>query len=72
MERIYKGKCVSPEASEAFLTLLLNQEHVNKIPAGLPERTKCANKTGDTDEVQHDAAINNIQDISKTVYDYFN
>lgn len=93
MEKIYKGKCVSPKASEAFLNLLLNQEHVDKIPAGLPEGTKCANKTGDTDEFQHDAAIvyspggdyiiavmssncgaaiTNIQDISKTVYDYFN
>lgn len=65
----------------------------NKIPAGLPEGTKCANKTGETDEYQHDAAIvyspggdyilcimssncgaaiTNIQDISATVYDYFN
>lgn len=57
LERIYKGQCVSPEASEKFLTLLLDQTHVNKIPAGLPEGTKCANKTGDTDEVQHDGAI---------------
>lgn len=93
MERIYKGKCVSPEASQDFLNLLLNQEHLDKIPAGLPEGTKCANKTGDTDEFQHDAAIvyspggdyiiavmssncgaaiSNIQDISKTVYEYFN
>ncbi len=93
MEKIYKGKCVSRKASEEFLELLLNQEHVDKIPAGLPEGTKCANKTGDTDEFQHDAAIvyspggdyiiavmssnctaaiTNIQDISKTVYDYFN
>ena len=57
LERIYKRQCVSPEASDAFLDLLLKQNHVNKIPAGLPEGTKCANKTGDTDEVQHDAAI---------------
>lgn len=57
MEKIYKGKCVNEKYSKAFLNLLLNQEHVNKIPAGLPEGTKCANKTGDTDEIQHDAAI---------------
>ncbi|MCM1499861.1 MAG: serine hydrolase [Clostridium sp.] len=57
LERIYKGQCVSPEASQKFLDLLLQQSHVNKIPAGLPEGTRCANKTGDTDEVQHDAAI---------------
>ncbi|MDE6627640.1 MAG: serine hydrolase [Lachnospiraceae bacterium] len=57
LERIYKGQCVSPEASQKFLDLLLQQSHVNKIPAGLPEGTRCANKTGDTDEVQHDVAI---------------
>ncbi len=57
LEKIYKGKCVNPEYSEKFLDLLLNQTHTNKIPAGLPTGTKCANKTGDTDEFQHDAAI---------------
>lgn len=57
LEKIYKGQCVSPEASEQFLNLLLEQTHINKIPAALPEGTKCANKTGDTNEVQHDAAI---------------
>lgn len=57
LERIYKGQCVSPEASEQFLELLLKQTHISKIPAGLPEGTKCANKTGDTNAVQHDTAI---------------
>ena len=57
LEKVYKGKCVNPEYSEKFLNLLLNQTHINKIPAGLPAGTKCANKTGDTDEFQHDAAI---------------
>jgi beta-lactamase class A len=57
LENIYKRLCVSKEASEKFLKLLLNQEHINKIPSGLPEGVVCANKTGDTDEVQHDAAI---------------
>jgi beta-lactamase class A len=57
LENIYKKQCVSKEASEKFLELLLNQTHINKIPAGLPEGVVCANKTGDTDEVQHDAAI---------------
>ncbi|MCM1158728.1 MAG: serine hydrolase [Bacteroidales bacterium] len=57
LEKIYKGKCVNPEISEEFLELLLNQTHINKIPRGLPEGTKCANKTGDTNETQHDAAI---------------
>lgn len=93
LEKIYKRQCVNAYYSDKLLELLLNQTHLNKIPAGLPEGTKCANKTGDTDEVQHDAAIvyspatdyiicvmssdcpsaiPNIQDISRTVYDYFN
>lgn len=57
LEKIYKGKCVNAEVSAKFLNLLLNQSHINKIPAGLPEGTKCANKTGDTNDYQHDAAI---------------
>lgn len=57
LEKIYKGQCVSREASEDFLELLLNQSNTSKIPAGLPDGIKCANKTGDTDDVQHDAAI---------------
>lgn len=57
LEKIYKGKCVNPEVSRKFLNLLFNQTHINKIPAALPAGTRCANKTGDTDEFQHDAAI---------------
>lgn len=57
LEKIYKGKCVSPESSRKFLDLLFQQTHTNKIPAALPPGTRCANKTGDTDEFQHDAAI---------------
>lgn len=93
MEKVYKRKVGNPELSDAFLELLLNQTHTNKIPSGLPAGTKCANKTGDNDDVQHDAAIvyspggdyiiavmssdcgaaiGNIQDISRVVYEYFN
>ncbi len=57
LESIYKGECVSPKASKAMLELLLGQTFTWKIPAGLPEGVKCANKTGETDEVCHDAAI---------------
>lgn len=57
LEKIYKKQCVSPEASDAFLTLLSEQSNTSKIPSGVPEHVKCANKTGDTDDVQHDAAI---------------
>jgi len=57
LEKIYKGKCVNPEVSRKMMQLLLNQSHTQKIPAGVPDWITCANKTGDTDEFQHDTAI---------------
>ena len=57
LERIYKGECVSREASEEMLNLLSNQENTTKIPEGVPADVKTANKTGETDENQHDIAI---------------
>lgn len=57
LERIFKGECVSREASAEMLEILLEQECRWKIPAGLPEGTKTANKTGETDLDQHDIAI---------------
>lgn len=57
LEKIYQGTCVSQEASERMLDMLRKQETVNKIPEGVPENIQVANKTGETDEVQHDAAI---------------
>ena len=57
LERIYKGECVSREASEEMLNLLSNQENTTKIPEGVPADVKTANKTGETDEDQHDIAI---------------
>lgn len=57
LESIYRGECVSKESSEKMLNLLLQQQVVHKIPAGIPEGIPVANKTGETDEVQHDVAI---------------
>lgn len=57
LERIFKGQCVSREASAKMLDLLLDQECTWKIPAGLPENIRVANKTGETDTDQHDIAI---------------
>lgn len=57
LERIYKGECVSEEASKAMLNLLLNQQVTWKIPEGLPTGIVSGNKTGETDENQHDIAI---------------
>jgi beta-lactamase class A len=96
LESIYNGTCISKEASKEMLDLLLQQQVLTKIPAGIPEGIAVANKTGETDEEQHDvaivygekvdyiicvmstgltdteAAVENIQWISKTVYDYLN
>lgn len=57
LERIYKGQCVSTEASLEMLEILLEQECTWKIPEGIPEEIQIANKTGETDDQQHDIAI---------------
>lgn len=57
LEKIYQGKCVSKEASEKMLELLLNQKKNWKIPEGISGDIKIANKTGETDKDQHDIAI---------------
>ena len=57
LERIYRGECVSKEASEEMLNLLKNQQNTSKIPEGLGVDVPTANKTGETDEDQHDIAI---------------
>ena len=57
LEEIYEGTCVSEGTSEEMLGLLLDQQRTGKIPSGVPEGVVTANKTGETDEVQHDAAI---------------
>lgn len=54
---IYKGKLVSPEASNEMLELLKAQTRRWKIPASLPENIVVANKTGETSTVEADAAI---------------
>ena len=57
LSRIYKGECVSKEASEAMLNLLLNQQVTTKIPSVISASVEIANKTGETDTDQHDIAI---------------
>ncbi len=44
---IYRGDCVSPEASREMLSLLLQQQVNDRLPMGLPEGTPIAHKTGD-------------------------
>ena len=57
LERIYRKKCVSRNASERMLALLLQQNNTTKIPTPLEKGISVANKTGENDSVQHDIAI---------------
>lgn len=57
LESVYRGTCVSKSASEKILDLLKRQERRTKIPAGVPYGVVVANKTGETDDYCHDAAI---------------
>lgn len=57
LRAIYEKTLISEEASEEILDLLLKQTRRWKIPQSLPENTKVANKTGETDDVNSDVAI---------------
>lgn len=57
LERILEGTNVSQQASEKMLSLLKAQTVVRKIPDGVPEGIVTANKTGELDNIQNDAAI---------------
>ena len=57
LERIYKGQCVNAKYSASMMNLLVNQKRRWKIPAALPPTAIIGNKTGETEEVQHDIAI---------------
>lgn len=57
LARVYQGTCVSPEASEKMLSLLRQQTRTHKIPAGVPSEVVTANKTGELDDTENDAAV---------------
>ena len=57
LEEVLKGEYVSEEASERILEALRDQQRTSKIPAGVPGEVKTANKTGELDNVDNDAAI---------------
>lgn len=48
---------VTGEACEAMIGILLEQQFRDKIPAGVPEGVRVANKTGNITEIDHDCAI---------------
>src|SRR5688500_17741699 len=57
MEAIETEKAASPASSQAMREVLLRQEFNAEIPAGLPQGTRVAHKTGFITGVLHDAAI---------------
>ena len=57
LEQALNGTYVSEEASDLLLGHLENQYTLSKIPAGVPEGVKTANKTGELEDAEHDAAI---------------
>ena len=54
---IEERKAVSERASEQMLEILHDQRFRSGIPAGLPEDTRVAHKTGEMSTVAHDAGI---------------
>lgn len=56
-EKLYQGELVSEDASEEMLKLLKQQRFNDRIPAGVPENTVVAHKTGELDGYKHDAGI---------------
>ena len=57
LEKIYRGTLGNEAASEIMLEILLEQQRLGKIPAGLPPDTIVASKTGEFAQHEHDAAI---------------
>ena len=47
LKKLYRFELVSPEYSSSMLEILKGQTINDRIPAGLPEGTVCAHKTGD-------------------------
>ena len=56
-EAIGNGRAVNPKASAEMLEILQRQKFNNRIPAGLPEGTVVAHKTGEVTGIAHDAGI---------------
>lgn len=57
VELIATGKAINATASAQMYQLMLGQTIQDRIPAKLPPGAIVANKTGDLDDVRHDAAI---------------
>lgn len=56
-QKMAAGETVSPEASDAMIGILLDQQFNEIIPARLPADVKVAHKTGSITGVRHDSGI---------------
>ena len=57
MQKMGTGEAVSPKADAVMVAILKRQKFRDAIPAGLPEGTPIAHKTGNITSIHHDAAI---------------
>jgi beta-lactamase class A len=56
-ERLGNGKAVDPKADAEMIAVLKRQKFNDGIPAGLPDGTAVAHKTGNITRIHHDAGI---------------
>lgn len=56
-EKLGKGQAVSARADREMIEVLKRQKFRDAIPAGLPESTPVAHKTGNITRIQHDGGI---------------
>jgi beta-lactamase class A len=57
MQRLARGKAVSARADAEMVAILKRQKFNDAIPAGVPDGTPVAHKTGTITKIHHDAAI---------------
>ncbi len=57
MGAIARGEAVDAESSREMIEILERQKFNEGIPAGLPQGTRVAHKTGEITKIHHDAAI---------------
>lgn len=56
-ELLYKGELIDRDNSNKMIALLTRQQLNDRIPKYLPKDIKVAHKTGELDQVKHDAGI---------------
>lgn len=57
LEKLYRGQLADTDGTSSMLSLLKAQTFTDGIPKYLPPGTSVAHKTGDLDDVYHDAGI---------------